>query len=97
MVTKTKTEIVDFILRRWKVDCDWLNGNCYYFALILRERFNFLSIYYLPIQGHFVAGAQNTYFDWTGEVTLNEEPILLSELVEKEPDWAMRLMRDCVF
>ena len=45
-----------------------------------------MEIFYLPIQGHFITGLKvvnNTlqksniktvYFDWTGEINLEEEP-----------------------
>ena len=32
-------QIVDFIQRRFPMDCAWMNGNCFYFAQILASRF----------------------------------------------------------
>jgi len=49
------------------------NGYCYYFAIILQERFGG-EILYDPIEGHFVTRILDDYFgihlyDITGEVT----------------------------
>lgn len=59
-------EILDFIKRRFPKDSNWLDGNCYWFAFILCERFPNLQIYYEPVRGHFVAGTPSRYYDWTG-------------------------------
>ena len=90
-----KEEILDFIQRRWLPDAKFLNGNCLWFAIILQTRFPALQIYYLPIEGHFVAGIDNEYYDWAGEKELEEEPILLDEIEKYDPLWFGRLMRDC--
>jgi hypothetical protein len=39
-------EVIEFINRRWKKDANWLDGNCYYFALILKHRFPEGRIWY---------------------------------------------------
>ena len=57
---------IDFINRRFKEDCNWINGNCYYFALILRDRFPGGIIYYDVINGHFIYQYNGNYYDWTG-------------------------------
>lgn len=73
-------KITDFINRRFhnakQSDANWLNGNCYYFALILKDRFNG-EIYYDVINGHFLTLINNTLYDATGIVhKLTEENIL---------------------
>lgn len=88
-------EIIDFIKRRFNVDCNWLNGNCLWFALILKKRFNGLNIYYLPIEGHFVVGYLDSFFDWTGKINLKELPILFDEIKENDKNWYEHLIRDC--
>lgn len=90
------SEVIDFIHRRWQKDADWLVGNCYWFAYILQTRFSFLDIYYLPIEGHFVCGDGDFFYDWTGIVQLNETPFLFSDLQKQEPDWYFRICRDCI-
>ena len=61
-----KDEVLDFIQRRFQNDCNWLNGNCYYFALILHNRFPNSEIYYDCIKGHFITKINNNYYDWAG-------------------------------
>lgn len=90
--------ILSFIKRRWAgTDAKWLTGNCYWFAYILSSRFKKLKIYYLPIQGHFVCGDPNTnvFFDITGQVTPDEQPVALETIKTTDKKWYNRLMRDC--
>lgn len=61
-------EVLEFINRRFKNDCNWINGNCYYFALILNDRFPDGEIYYDVIYGHFIYFYNGKYYDWSGEV-----------------------------
>jgi hypothetical protein len=89
-------EIIEFIKRRWQLDSHWLDGNCYWFAHILTTRFTHLDIYYLPIEGHFVAGDGKEFYDWTGLVALAEKPWLFSYIRETEPNWYSRIVRDCI-
>ena len=89
-------EILDFIARRWQdTNAHWLDGNCYWFAKILIARFPYLHLYYMPIEGHFVAGTPSKYYDATGENQSTEKPILFDELANKDPAWAARILRDC--
>lgn len=60
-----KDIVTEFISRRFSKDSNWCNGNCYYFALILKDRFNG-SIYYEPIMGHFITKIDNVFYDWHG-------------------------------
>ena len=89
-------EVLDFIKRRWKKDANWLDGNCYWFAKILCERFPFGKIYYLPIQGHFVAKIKDNFYDATGIVSLKEQAYSFEEIKETDPLHYQRLIRDCV-
>jgi hypothetical protein len=90
--------ITNFIQRRFTQDCNWQNGNCYYFAKILIARFPELCLYYLPVQGHFVAGQDNIFYDSTGVATLleNEQPIKWEDLIKEDPSLAFRVTRDCI-
>ena len=59
-------EILEFIHRRFPIDCNWTNGNCYYFALILSARFEG-DVVYDPIVGHYMFKARDGHFyDYTG-------------------------------
>ena len=95
-----KKAILDFISRRLRGDVWFLNGNCYWAAVILKQRFpEDLDIYYVSDIGHFVAGNDRAglYFDASGEydASVGAEPITLYWIREFERDWYERLMRDC--
>jgi len=64
-------EVIDFISRRFKSDNNWKTGNCFYFSVILKERFSKYSpeIYYDVCDGHFLCKIMDRFYDWTGEVT----------------------------
>ena len=91
-----QNEVLEFINRRWKKDADWCNGNCYWFAKILCERFSYLSIYYEPIVGHFVACSDTKQYDWLGEYEIDKSLISLDDIKRLDPTWYNRLIRDCV-
>lgn len=62
--------VLEFIKRRFPNDLssNWLTGNCYYFAVILRERFLTKSptIYYDVIHGHFLTLIGDKLYDASG-------------------------------
>ena len=90
-------EVLDFVRRRFSENCHWLDGNCYFFAVILCSRFPFLDIYYAPIEGHFVAGYNGRFYDWRGEyVSEHKTPVLLSDIEKKDPAWYRIIVRDCI-
>ncbi len=62
--------VLNFIHHRFPIDCDWLNGNCYYFAQILKLRFPEGEIYYDVIWGHFLFKLGEDYYDWSGKTKL---------------------------
>ena len=88
--------VEEFIRRRFPIDNRWLDGNCYWFAAILAHRFPQLDIYYLPIEGHFVAGDGEIFYDWLGRKNLNEIPQKLDTIRTQDPIWYSRLVRDCI-
>lgn len=90
-----REDILEFISRRFKDNCHWLDGNCYFFAVILCERFKNLKIYYAPVEGHFVAGDGDLFYDWRG-IYKNENPILLEDIQKSDPLWYNILVRDCI-
>lgn len=89
-------KVEEFIRRRWgDTDAHWQDGNCYWFALILTQRFpSLLKLYYLPIIGHFIAGDGTNFYDSTGKINPPEKPAIEEEL---DPLEYGRLLRDCVF
>ena len=67
-------EILKFITDFRRFDKDntiiktFTEGYCYYFAIILQERFGG-QILYDPIAGHFITFINNKYYDITGDIT----------------------------
>lgn len=74
-MANTKDEIIKFIRKRFPLNCDWLTGNCYYFAVILKERFCEYNpeIYYDVCKGHFVCKIEDSFYDWFGIVEHDKE------------------------
>lgn len=89
-------QVLEFIKRRFPQNSNWTDGNCYYFAQILSIRFPELNLYYLPIEGHFVAGYREEYYDWNGKVKLKETPIKFSDLEKLDPAYYSRILQDCI-
>ena len=90
--------ILNFIHHRFPCDSNWLDGNCYYFALILTDRFPSLRMYYDPIEGHFVVSSDGeTFFDWSGIRRYPNEklPLSLETIEESDPQWYARIMKGC--
>lgn len=58
-------KIEEFIKRRFQSDCNWLEGNCYYFARILKMRFKG-EIWYDLVEGHFLFRYFDKFYDWSG-------------------------------
>ena len=89
--------ILDFIRRRFSIDCNWLSGNCYYFAIILKTRFPDGIIYYDLVQGHFIFKYEEKFYDWSGKI----QPII-NDLVDWESYWKTdykhfsRIVRDVI-
>lgn len=80
-------------IKRFK-DCDWLAGNCYYFAVILTERFAG-DIYYDVAPGHFVAKIEGEYYDYNGAYKA-EKPIPWKTFKEYDSLQYKRIIRDCI-
>lgn len=96
-------EVLEFIERRFKIDCNWKTGNCYYFALILYDRFRQYNpeIYYDTVDGHFLCRINNIFYDWGGAVAFSDEYVSKyvkkwSYLCEEDPIWGGRIVRDVI-
>ena len=61
-----REQVLEFIYRRFPDDCHWTDGNCYYFACILKARFEEGEIWYDAVDGHFVFKLEDLFFDWNG-------------------------------
>lgn len=61
--------VLDFINRRFPLtehdNSNWMTGNCYYFAKILKSRFKG-EIWYDLVNGHFLFRQGEYFYDWSG-------------------------------
>lgn len=90
-------EVLEFIKRRWSSNSNWLDGNCYWFALILKKRFPRSRLYYLPKKGHFITKINGTFYDWTGIVEPSEKPMSITSIKKLDSSWHDRIIRDCFY
>ena len=91
-------EISDFIERRFKENSRWKDGNCYYFAAILADRFSFGEIWYDIRNSHFVYGNEaEGFYDWEGKYQ-DEDRMLIrwSYLVNYDSRQRDRIYDGCV-
>ena len=90
-------EVLEFIKRRFADDCDWTTGNCYYFAVILKDRFPEGKIFYDVRLGHFVYHYFGQFYDWIGIYDCNEDYLIpwdtfgIYDSARKQ-----RIVRDCI-
>lgn len=89
-------EIIEFINRRFKTDCNWISGNCYYFAEILKARFPEGVIFYDVIIGHFVFLYKGKYYDWTGEMIPEGHIVPWDKFEEYDCLQKERIITDCI-
>ena len=88
--------VLSFIQKKFKNDCNWTNGNCYYFAKILQSRFTNGVIIYDPIDGHFLYKIGNNCYDFLGKHALPETFYIWKKLKFEEPRLYKRIKRDCI-
>lgn len=97
MNTFRTDRILEFIQRRFSKDYDWTNGNCYYFAVILDNRFPGGDICYDVTDGHFLyRNYSGAYYDWTGLVHPTGTVIKWKEFREYDYKQYQRIIENCV-
>lgn len=92
-------EVIEFIERRFKQDCNWKTGNCYYFALILCDRFKQYNpeIYYDAVDGHFLCKINDRFYDWGGAISFSDEYVeKWSDICKEDPTWSSCIVRDVI-
>ena len=99
----TKQEvIIDFIEQFQQFGSDVTDcfsfGMCYYFALILQERFG-ANIMYEPIMNHFAGEIDGYIYDITGLISNCGDPKWVHwETYQKEDVLhTSRIFRDCIY
>lgn len=90
-------QVLEFIQRRFPDDCNWVSGNCYYFAVILKARFPESVIYYDVIYGHFVVKIDDVYYDHNGVVDLTDRYLVdWDRFDEYDARQKQAIIRDCI-
>ena len=89
-------EVIEFIKRRFSIDCNWCNGNCYYFALILQNRFPGGKIFYDVILGHFLYYYKDNYYDWSGIVEVDGILVEWDKFDQYDTNQKKRIIEDCL-
>lgn len=89
--------VLDFISRRFDIDCRWTTGNCYYFAVILKARFPCGVIFYDVIYGHFIVQIGGLYYDHNGIVDLTDRFLVEWENFDAyDSNQKRRILIDCI-
>ena len=96
-----KDEILDFISRRFAdTACNWIDGNCFWFARILQVQFGNQSwlkeIYYHPIEGHFTFFNGVAHYDYNGIYETEGPYYSMALILSTDIELYKRLLRDCV-
>lgn len=87
--------ITEFIRRRFPGDCRWTDGNCYFFALILKDVFGG-DIYYDVVDGHFLTKCGDSFYDWTGRTDRYVNVVKWDEFGQYDSKQKERIIRDCI-
>ena len=89
-------KVLEFIQRRFHSDCKWLDGNCFYFASILKARFPESTVLYDVVSGHFVVRIGGVEYDWNGVVSGEHQYVEWERFKEYDPLQWERIVRDCI-
>lgn len=92
----SEDDILDFIQRRFPKDSNWCTENCYYFALILNDRFPGGKIYYDVINGHFSYKYGGKFYDHTGEIDPDGYLVEWTRFSEYDDIQYKIVIRDCI-
>jgi len=100
---KIVREVEEFISYFDGTQDNFLHGNCFWFAVILKERFNpwyVCNIMYNPVDNHFAAYIHGMLFD-AGGLRPEQCPFdgwrLWEKFEKEEYIEARRIYRDCVY
>lgn len=77
----------------------FLYGDCYYFAVILKERFSNAIIKYLIIDNHFITEIDGRLYDIRGDITDivdNNQLIAWKDMKSYDELLYKRIIRDCI-
>lgn len=91
----TDAAVLCFISHFAAARMTFLEGCCYWFAVILRERFG-AQIYYDPVDNHFVGKIGEQFYDVTGRLSDNGRFIRWDTYKNTDMAHYKRLVRDCI-
>jgi hypothetical protein len=91
----TMREVLEFIKQFSPAKGLFLNGMCYWFAFILRNRFPDSEIWYEPIMNHFVCRIGGVFYDAAGGVA-GENFQKWDDFKEADALHAERIIRYCI-
>ena len=76
--------VIEFLNRRFPLekDCNWVDGNCYYMAAILKSRFPQGDVFYDTIMGHFLFKYNEKFYDFSGEVDVDIDHGAMWHIIE---------------
>lgn len=90
-------KVLEFINRRFSIDCNWTSGNCYYFAKILQTRFPQGKIFYDVIDGHFLFEYEDNLYDYNGKEENNNRFLVdWDKFEEYDSLQKKRIIEDCI-
>lgn len=89
-------EVTEFIHRRFAKDCNWIDGNCYYFTVILKDRFQGGVVYYDVTSGHFIYSYNGKFYDWAGVVYPGGRLVKWDEFNEYDCQQRSRIIENCL-
>jgi len=89
-------EVLEFIHRRFPWELIWDYENCYYFALILKDRFPGGEIFYDVINGHFSYKYKGKHYDHTGVINPDGYLVNWEKFDDYDSIQKKRIIRDCI-
>lgn len=93
---KEVLDYVNVINRRFAKNGKWDSENCYYFAVILKDRFPGGDIYYDVINGHFSYKYNGVHYDHTGAFVPDGYLVRWDDFDDYDCIQKARIVRDCI-
>ncbi|MDD3021786.1 MAG: hypothetical protein PHX61_12535 [Alphaproteobacteria bacterium] len=87
--------ILDFISKFKSAEDLFMRGMCYWFAIILHNRFSDSEIWYEPVANHFVCKIDGVFYDASG-VAKSGKYQLWDEYKQIDELEVGRIIRDCI-
>lgn len=89
-------KIIEFTKRRFPIDNHWIDGNCFFYAQILKSVWADGIIFYDVHNGHFIFKYNGKYYDWTGIIEPDGYLVEWDKFEEYDPLQKQVIIRDCI-